>query len=150
MHEFVSLLETCDLLAEGQAIMKHGMQLKEATDALRQFGKQQAIRREAARAVWKVLQSDAQVVELCKRHQMVLQHAFQLGCNDRPPEGVYDKRSGAVISVVGVRMDAAQFVQHAFGSGKGTALLGPPVVVHVPTPCVLHRGEITKEAGRPV
>ena len=112
-------------------------------EALRQYSKQQAARTEAAQAAWIALKADENVSLLCKEQAVVLQRAFALGCADRPAAD-YTQCPGGSASTVGLHMRTGQFVRHVSGSG-GAALFGQPVVVHLPTPCVLHRGEITQE-----
>ena len=123
-------------------------------DALRQFCEDQEARLREAIKTWQMLKSDAGVVAFIEKETLVLERAFVLGCHDRPA-AEYHPWSGPVAKAEGLRMRLAQFAKHAScggGENEGPALLttplrdhAQPIVVHLPTPCVLHRGEVTAD-----
>tara|TARA_B110001452_G_scaffold35422_2_gene27255 strand:- start:231 stop:4754 length:4524 start_codon:yes stop_codon:yes gene_type:complete len=125
------------------------------TDALRQFSENQEARLREAIKTWQMLKSDAGVVAFIEKETLVLERAFVLGCTDRPATE-YHPWNGPVAQVEGLRMRLGQFAKHAScgdGENEGPALLttplrdhAQPVVVHLPTPCVLHKGEVTADA----
>ena len=96
---------------------------------------------------------DEQVVAVLAKHSVTLQRAFVLGCQDRPASqhAAWEGPSAAGSSRT-LAMTSEQLLRQAKGESSASAdtesdeapaaLAASPVVVHLPTPCTLHHGDL--------